>query len=851
MIQDKIYQYFERNERLHVLFVFDSSVSKQLIDELAACDWPTGYRFMEFDGHWFSTKYAIENEWKDDKVILAFHQLSPSTRDDMEKFPLLDLLAANMEYKSETSEAFLQQHRLPMEFAPYIKRHITELSLEKYKRILGDYLTPELFTIDLANRGLISGYMGDSKLLDWNDIMIKMISIAVDDKKWTTLTNALKRDTDARNAVQSQLTRIFGCGYDEMQGTAMKQVAEVLRYNAITQLLPLAPTDNYQHFKVTNSVALEQMNKLLETALHQPKQKALQFMVALNTLSQQIKAEEILKVYGYDAQYFYIPTDMAWDIVGYILANKLTDDPTTAVEQFRTLLVKKDGDEGIEKSVSFALSLANYYSVRKSLGSFTLNSVDDYVEYYSTVFWKLDYHYRKTMEALHTLDDSNTPIMSAINAAKKTMDTDYADTVNFMNVEWIKCLSESVSTLKDTKFLKQQDFFAAERKPGVKLVVIVCDAMRYELGKELAEELVKDRRITAEVVPGLAMLPTETKYCKPALFPHDRLDIYDDGAGGLQMGVDGKILNTIQARDEYLGARIEGATCVDYAKVANGTPEYKRDNLFKRPLVYVMHNALDNEAHSNDPFIVIRTCRDTVTDIAKMVKSIHASYNVYNVIITADHGFLYNDMTFEDKDKQQITEDYVERTTRYYLTKSRDDVLNVVKFPWDQVSDMGSDLQVAVPVGANRFAVQGGGYNFSHGGASLQEMVIPVVRSNYRHDDTKAKVGITLLTKSPVIVSSRAKIQILQNEAVSANVQKRNIKVGIYYNGEPVTEIKEFVLDSPVADSAMERIVDVELILSKSAPSNIMQLNIYDADDMLNPLESVKITNKTLIEQDF
>jgi hypothetical protein len=264
-----------------------------------------------------------------------------------------------------------------------------------------------------------------------------------------------------------------------------------------------------------------------------------------------------------------------------------------------------------------------------------------------------------------------------------------------------------------------------------------------------------------------------------------------------------------------------------------------------------MHNALDNEAHSNDPFIVIRTCRDTVTDIAKMVKSIHASYNVYNVIITADHGFLYNDMTFEDKDKQQITEDYVERTTRYYLTKSRDNVLNVVKFPWAQVSDMGSDLQVAVPVGANRFAVQGGGYNFSHGGASLQEMVIPIVRSNYRHDDTKAKVGITLLTKSPVIVSSRAKIQILQNEAVSANVQKRNIKVGIYYNGEPVTEIKEFVLDSPVADSAMERIVDVELILSKSAPSNIMQLNIYDADDMLNPLESVKITNKTLIEQDF
>lgn len=30
--------------------------------------------------------------------------------------------------------------------------------------------------------------------------------------------------------------------------------------------------------------------------------------------------------------------------------------------------------------------------------------------------------------------------------------------------------------------------------------------------------------------------------------------------------------------------------------------------------------------------------------------------NVANVLLTADHGFLYNDMKFEEKDKHSITD---------------------------------------------------------------------------------------------------------------------------------------------------------------------------------------------------
>lgn len=80
---------------------------------------------MTFDGGGFKTKYAIENEWKDLKVILMFDFISPANAGT---FPLMDVLAANMEYKAESYEAFLQQHHLSVEkFGTYVQRHIEEL----------------------------------------------------------------------------------------------------------------------------------------------------------------------------------------------------------------------------------------------------------------------------------------------------------------------------------------------------------------------------------------------------------------------------------------------------------------------------------------------------------------------------------------------------------------------------------------------------------------------------------------------------------------------------------------------------------------------------------------------------
>lgn len=131
-IIDNIYNYFDSNDDLHVLFVFDPM--RSIAGEIEDTTLREGFRFVEFQGNWFATKYALENEWSNEKVILYFQQAAPATREARTNFPLMDLLVANAEFKSNNYEAFMQQNRIDDAHFPFIRNHISELQLEKDRK---------------------------------------------------------------------------------------------------------------------------------------------------------------------------------------------------------------------------------------------------------------------------------------------------------------------------------------------------------------------------------------------------------------------------------------------------------------------------------------------------------------------------------------------------------------------------------------------------------------------------------------------------------------------------------------------------------------------------------------------
>jgi hypothetical protein len=112
-------------------------------------------------------------------------------------------------------------------------------------------------------------------------------------------------------------------------------------------------------------------------------------------------------------------------------------------------------------------------------------------------------------------------------------------------------------------------------------------------------------------------------------------------------------------------------------------------------------------------------------------------------------------------------------------------------------------------------------------------------------------VEITLMDSKLKITSSILKFNLLQKQAVSKEYKEITVSIAIYDKSDRVTEEKRLVMNSPDAVNLMNRLFEVKLALNKPTSSNILELRIYDVEDMLNPLIKTAVTNDTLIEQDF
>lgn len=845
MVQERIYSYFERNPQLHVLFIFDKMNIN--FTELEDAKWSDNYIYKVFDGAWFNVKYAIENTWKDKRVVLLFTDGTyPHTEEQMLKFPLLDMLKANMEYKEDDYESFMQQYNIPGNFRLFIKNNVSEIQSTKISTMLTGHLTPETFSEDTVCRAFISSYLGEKKLLDWEPIIIRMLILGLksEEKKRNDFFHRLSKNLDAKKAVDAKLNRVFGRTYNPNSDQKMKEVAECLKYNSITQLFEVAPGDNYRKYKVTNAAMIDGQNKVYEYGI-QSRQWSEKFSQALAELAKDIKEEAIISAYGVDAQYNYMPEALCWPILKEILEKKLMTEPDEVNDRMRNLSLKFSAQSDIQVVIKFIEQVALYYEKVKAVGTLKLNTPGEYVNLYTEQLYLADMFYRHSLEAYHDLITKENPIEQTINDVKNQLDQEYAKLANVLNLEWLTCVKEREDLFDSLSIGKQEDFFNQESEPNAKQVVIVSDALRYEVAVELMHELAKEKHI-AKLVAYKAMLPTETKYCKTVLLPHRTLELQ-----GAELLVDGQVLSTTEQRTVHLARYKEGAVCVKYEDVMNGDQTSNRE-LFKRPLVYIFHDVIDENSHPQNPFEIIRSCRTAINQLVVLVKRLHATWNVANVVVTADHGFIYNDIRFEEKDKHSINDPFIEKKTRYYLTNSTVEIEGIVKFPLEKVSGITSTTPtyVAVPIGTNRLAAPGG-YNFAHGGAALQEMIIPVIKSNLRRTDKTEKVGLSLMSHNLNMVSSRLKFQIIQSEAVSMTVMERKVVCQVFNGDEPVTAEKELLLNSPDAANLNNRVFEVTLNLTKSVSSSVLQLRIYDVDDRLNPLIKETVKNNTMIEQDF
>ena len=844
MVQNRIKQYFERSPQLHVLFIFDRLDT--IASELSDVTWPDNYIYQVFDGRWFTTKYHIEHTWQDKKVILLFpHEMYPNNEEKRLQFPLLDILCANAEYKEDDYEHFLQQYHLPRTFVTYVKRHVSELQTSKVQNLLTGYLSCDSFSEDVCNRAFLSAYLGERQLLEWDSILVRMfiLDLPTEEKKRNDYYYKVQHNSDAYQALQQRLQNLFGVGYEPNSPQRLRQAAECLKYNTITQLFESAPNDTYKIYKVTEAMQLEQINKLYEHAINSPLSE--KFMKAIAYLGERIQEDTLIAIYGIKACYYYMTEPLCWPILKELVSNTLVADPDAVHTRTRELALKFPAGSPVQPVIQFLSQAALFYTTLRSFGSLRLNTPNDYIQRYITVYYTVDTAYRKTLEAYHQLLTFEIPIIQEVEESKTALDKDYASIANQINLEWLTCVDEKGGGLLPVDLPKQDQFYKTFLAGQTKEVVIVCDAFRYEVAVEFIQALMKEK-VNPTISTMLANLPTETKYCKTALFPHNTLELRDN-----EMVVDGKVLSTTEQRTAHLDHYRSGARCIDYVDLMNMGSQAQRE-LFKLPLVYIFYNAIDEASHSQSPFEVIRACRSAIEQLTLLIRRLHASWHVSHVYLTADHGFIYNDIQFEEKDKHSIAEETIEQKTRYYLTYNGAQIEGISKYPLDQVSVMKSakPVYVAVPTGTNRFAAPGG-YNFAHGGATLQELLIPVIHTTPIREEKSQKVGVCVLNSCLEMVSSMLKFRLVQREAISTSFKQRVIRCALFDGNTLCSNTMEITLDSTDHSVGVTRFYDVALNLNKPVSGHLLTLRVWDKEDDLNPLIVESVRNNTLIERDF
>jgi hypothetical protein len=109
--------------------------------------------------------------------------------------------------------------------------------------------------------------------------------------------------------------------------------------------------------------------------------------------------------------------------------------------------------------------------------------------------------------------------------------------------------------------------------------------------------------------------------------------------------------------------------------------------------------------------------------------------------------------------------------------------------------------------------IPGGGSRFVHGGATLQEVVVPVVSINKKRKSDTRQVNVEVWPESDKITTSQVVVRLFQSEPVSEKVQPRSVRAGLYVGETLISNHSEFTFDE-VSSDKRDRYKNANMLLS-------------------------------------
>lgn len=791
MSDDKITQALQRLFECHrIVFWYDA---KQELRDCFDALQLTGIEKVELVNNEFGVKHQLLREQPEQKFLVYRDGPQP---DDLDNW-LLDVQLAHGEFRTDQVAILLAELELSLEFADLVRAHAEFYQAVKRKEGLRRLLKSD-DTFGLIRLKMLAVCAGSEPRMD------------------AVVENLLQEMADGRD---DKIKLIGRCSLD---GFLWEQLTRCYGYKSDE---PGIRDFVIELFKSCYAMGTDGQVRLTGDALVFLKRwkDSRQFEVGFETLS-----GECAEVLGIEQELAKRDFRTLIEVDYFrLIDQKIISDLVRAV----ALRTVSSGDVALwvrqrrqghwyreYRYLYEAVDFAAQFLHALGEARLVMDSLSDGVQRYSSFWYKLDQLYRKF--TYHVRMSGQASLMGALTEQIENL---YSNNYLLKLGDRFQSFVDEANKWDPSPILLQKDFFERWVRPFLrkenKVCVIISDAMRYEIGDELLSLIRQEDRYSAELDAAISMLPSYTQLGMAALLPNKELAIADNETGTVL--VDGQSSQGTINRSKILSQTVGGrAAATTYEDLMAMNRDDSRELLKANDVLYIYHNRIDHtgdKMHSEG--LAFEAAEQTLEDLVRLVKKLAAA-NANNVLITADHGFIYQNRAIDESDFSggEAEGDLILfRDRRFVLGKGLVEGASLRKFTSEQLG-LAGEVEVQIPKSINRLRLKGSGSRFVHGGASLQEVVIPVLKINKKRQSDITSVEVDLLRgASSVITSGQLAVVLYQAGPVTDKIQPRILRAGIYTEaGELISDSHDLTFDL-ISDNPRERELQVRFVLTRKA----------------------------------
>ncbi len=467
-----------------------------------------------------------------------------------------------------------------------------------------------------------------------------------------------------------------------------------------------------------------------------------------------------------------------------------------------------------------------FYLRQQYVDGFHYDSAKAMYESYVKEIYLFDQAYRLFNEHVASVLSKGADILRQLDDEVENLYTHWY--LYEIGLEWDR-LVESEQLLGNWKIAgvpQQHQFYKTQveshlRSKQIKRVfVIISDALRYEVAQELTLSINAEKRFKAELGTQMGVLPSYTQLGMAALLPHKELSYKSEK--GATVYADGLSTQGLENRNAILD-KVKGKAVSSKALMSWSHQEC-REKVKDAKVVYIYHDTIDamgdKLATEEKTF---EACRTAIEELKDLVGRVINRLNGSRVLVTADHGFLFQQKALTKADKTVLSikpAGTIEAKKRYIIGESLPTDESCWKGRMADTANGIGETEFLIPKGAQRFNFIGGA-RFVHGGVMLQEVCVPMIaisalRGEKMVQHQKQPVGVVVKTELIKIVNNIDKISFIQTDPVGERFVARLVDVFIIDSeGQEVSSRESINFDSQ-SQSMDERSRDVRLKLMGS-----------------------------------